>query len=70
LINYAVAKQDIHTFSVACHMYLDTFSHQQFIGTKDEFNYPTVCDIDIYHVKPTIYEVTPPTQTLEVSSAT
>lgn len=49
LMQFAVAQRaqphGRHLFGAAGHMLLDTFSHQQWIGIKHDFNYPTTKDL-------------------------
>lgn len=52
----------LHLLGAALHMFCDTYSHQQFHGTYDQYNRPTVDSAGN-----TVYGVTPPTLPLSAT---
>lgn len=38
IIDAAIATNDFYQIGIACHAYVDTWAHQNFVGFKDDFN--------------------------------
>ena len=47
MIDEALVSNDLYKIGIACHAYLDTWSHQNFVGMQNEYN-------GLFHIAPNI----------------